>query len=97
MKFEDLHSQKLSALSSSGKIQHNQDIQIRITLKNNVYRRLKSQNANRQLDLNAVLLKDEMEFIKQYLNTYFSHINLIQPIDKRLVFRVKEKFLASYI
>ena len=75
--------------------QHNQDIQIRITLKNNVYRRLKSQNANRQLDLNAVLLKDEMEFIKQYLNTYFSHINLIQPIDKRLVFSSKGEILSE--
>lgn len=62
--------------------QHNQDIQIRIILKNNVYRRLKSQNANRQLDLNAVLLKDEMEYIKQYLNSRFSHINPNQPIDK---------------
>lgn len=75
--------------------QHNQDIQIRIILKNNVYRRLKSQNANRQLDLNAVLLKDEMEYIKQYLNSRFSHINPNQSIDKQLVFSSGGEILSE--
>lgn len=35
---------------------HKEIVNIRINLRNNVYRKLKSQNAKRQLDLNAVML-----------------------------------------
>lgn len=77
------------------KMQHNQDIQIKIILKNNVYRRLKSQNAHRQLDLNAVLLKDEMESIKQYLGHRLNHINPNTPVNEQLVFANRGEILSE--
>lgn len=77
------------------KKQENQNIKIRIILKNNVFRRLKSKNAHRQLDLNAVLLKDEMEYVKQYLEHRFQHRNPDQPVDKQLIFASGEDILSE--
>lgn len=72
----------------------NQTVAIRIILRNNVYRRLKSQNAQRQLDLNAVLLDDELEAVKSYLLHCFQ-----QPKNKKaneqLVFEIDGEILSE--
>ena len=72
----------------------NQTVAIRITLKNNVYRRLKSQNAQRQLDLNAVLLDDELQAVKSYLLHCFQQPNN-KKANEQLVFEIGGEILSE--
>ena len=72
----------------------NQTVAIRITLKNNVYRRLKSQNAQRQLDLNAVLLDDELQAVKSYLLLCFQQPNN-KKANEQLVFEIGGEILSE--
>ena len=72
----------------------NQAVAIRIILKNNIYRRLKSQNAQRQFDLNAVLLDDELQAVKLYLLHYFQQPNN-KDANKRLVFEIGGEILSE--
>lgn len=72
----------------------NQTVAIRITLKNNVYRRLKSQNAQRQLDLNAVLLDDELQAIKSYLLHLFQQPNN-KNANQQLIFEIDGEILSE--
>lgn len=72
----------------------NQTVAIRIILRNNVYRRLKSQNAKRQLDLNAVLLDDELQAVKRYLLHYFQQPNNNEA-NKQLVFETGGEILSE--
>lgn len=71
-----------------------QEVSIRIILKNNLYRRLKSQNAQRQLDLNAVLLDDELQAMKRYLLHCFQQPNN-KEANKQLVFEIGGEILSE--
>ncbi|MFW2054534.1 site-specific integrase [Acinetobacter baumannii] len=70
------------------------EVAIRISLKNNVYRRLKSQNAQRQLDLNAVLLDDELRAVKCYLLHCLQQPNL-KEANRQLVFEIGGEILSE--
>jgi integrase/uncharacterized protein (DUF302 family) len=72
----------------------NQAVAIRISLKNNIYRRLKSQNAQRQLDLNAVLLDDELQAMKEYLIHCFQQPNN-KEMNRQLVFEIGGEILSE--
>ena len=63
-------------------------------MKNNVYRRLKSQNAQRQLDLNAVLLDDELQAVKSYLLHCFQQPNN-KKANEQLVFEIGGEILSE--
>jgi integrase len=70
------------------------EVAIRISLKNNVYRRLKSQNAQRQLDLNAVLLDDELQAVKRYLLHCLQQPNN-KEANRQLVFEIGGEVLSE--
>lgn len=72
----------------------NQTVAIRVILRNNVYRRLKSQNAKRQLDLNAVLLDDELQAVKRYLLHCFQQPNN-KEANKQLIFEIGGEILSE--
>ena len=73
----------------------NQNIEISLILKHNPYRRLKSENAKRQLHLNLVLLKDEMDYVKSYLKQRIEQVSKKNPLSETLVFAENEEILSE--
>lgn len=72
-----------------------QQIRVKITLKNNSYRRLKSANAKRQLDLNLVLPQDELDYILCYLKQRLQQLSAKLTSEDTLVFAEYEQILSE--
>lgn len=73
----------------------NQNIEISLILKHNPYRRLKSENAKRQLHLNLVLLQDEMDYVKAYLKQRIEQVSRKNTLSDILVFAENEEILSE--
>jgi integrase len=73
----------------------NQSIEISLILKHNPYRRLKSENAKRQLHLNLVLLQDEMDYVKAYLKQRIDNLSNKATLSDILVFAENEEILSE--
>ena len=70
-------------------------VQIRFNLRNNVYRKLKSQNAKRQLDLNAVMLDEELALVQQYLKQCITHNPAKTNYADKLIFAQDGEILSE--
>ena len=70
-------------------------VNIRINLRNNVYRKLKSQNAKRQLDLNAVMLDAELALVQQHIKQCIMHNPVKTNHTEKLIFANDGEILST--
>lgn len=73
-----------------------ESVQIHISLRNNIYRRLKTKNAQRQLDLNAVLLPEEMDALYQYLVTSVRRLKEKNKQEPQLLFTTNGEVMSEH-
>lgn len=73
-----------------------ESVQIHISLRNNIYRRLKSKNAQRQLDLNAVFLPEEMDALCQYLIPLIRTLKEKNKHTPQLIFATNGEVISEH-